>query len=148
MRRLLTRGVLVGILAGAGYALWKKLAARQPETGGLTFEAQPFPSPPRPVPKVAASPPPAPSLSPKTEPTTQPRKTQATKTPATKTAAPSEPWLDADDGACPISHPVKAKLASGIFHVPGGQSYERTKADRCYPDAAAAEADGLRPAKR
>jgi hypothetical protein len=47
-----------------------------------------------------------------------------------------------------LSHPVKAKLSSGIYHLPGGQNYERTKPDRCYVDAAAAEADGLRAAKR
>jgi hypothetical protein len=52
------------------------------------------------------------------------------------------------DGACPATHPVKAKLASGIFHVPGGGNYERTKPDRCYVSAEAAEADGLRAAKR
>ena len=52
------------------------------------------------------------------------------------------------DGACPVTHPVKAKLSSGIYHVPGGGNYERTKPDRCYVDAAAAEADGLRAAKR
>lgn len=60
----------------------------------------------------------------------------------------TEAWIAPDDGICPISHPVKGKLASGIFHVPGGQSYERTRADRCYLDAAAATADGLRAAKR
>ena len=49
---------------------------------------------------------------------------------------------------CPTSHPVKAKLSSKIFHVPGSASYDRTNPDRCYVDAAAAEADGLRPAKR
>jgi hypothetical protein len=43
---------------------------------------------------------------------------------------------------------VKAKAASKIFHVPGGLSYERTMADRCYRDAAAAGADGFRAAKR
>jgi hypothetical protein len=43
---------------------------------------------------------------------------------------------------------VKAKLASGIFHVVGGANYERTQADRCYVSAEAAEADGLRPSKR
>jgi hypothetical protein len=43
---------------------------------------------------------------------------------------------------------VKAKLASGIYHRPGGQSYERTRPDRCYRDGGAAEADGLRAAKR
>jgi len=61
-------------------------------------------------------------------------------------AAPS--WVEPADGACPVSHPVKAKLTSGIFHVPGGQMYERTVPDRCYVDAAAAEADGLRASKR
>jgi hypothetical protein len=58
------------------------------------------------------------------------------------------PWVEPEDGACPVTHPVKAKIASGIFHVPGGQSYERTRPDRCYVDAAGAESDGLRPAKR
>jgi hypothetical protein len=54
----------------------------------------------------------------------------------------------AADGSCPTTHPVKAKLASGIYHLPGGGNYERTKPDRCYVDAEAAEADGLRAAKR
>jgi hypothetical protein len=57
-------------------------------------------------------------------------------------------WVPPDEGACPAPHPVKAKLASGIYHRPGGQSYERTRPDRCYRDGAAAEADGLRAAKR
>jgi hypothetical protein len=52
------------------------------------------------------------------------------------------------DGTCPATHPVKAKLASGIFHVPDGANYDRTHADRCYADAASATADGLRPSKR
>lgn len=57
-------------------------------------------------------------------------------------------WVEpADDGTPPPTHPVKAKLASGIFHVPGGQFYDRVRPDRCYKDAAAAEADGLRPSK-
>ena len=53
----------------------------------------------------------------------------------------------AERGACPLTHPVKANANSGIYHVPGGQFYERTKAERCYVDAAAAEADGYRAAK-
>ena len=57
-------------------------------------------------------------------------------------------WVEGDGGTCPPSHPVKAKLASGIFHSPGGPNYERTKPDRCYISAEAAEADGLRPSKR
>jgi hypothetical protein len=59
------------------------------------------------------------------------------------------PWVEpAADGTCPPRYPVKAKLASGIFHVPGGANYARTRADRCYRSAGAAEADGLRAAKR
>ena len=58
------------------------------------------------------------------------------------------PWVEPDDGVCPSSHPVKAKLVSGIYHRPGGQSYDRTRPDRCYRDGPAAEADGLRAAKR
>jgi hypothetical protein len=81
-------------------------------------EPQPFPFPPQPRTSVDSSP------------------------------GPASPWVDPDDGACPASYPVKAKLASGIYHCPGGQSYDRTRPDRCYRDRAAAEADGLRAAKR
>ena len=49
--------------------------------------------------------------------------------------------------ACPATHPVKAKIGSGIYHEPGGANYDRTQPDRCYLDAAAAEADGLRRSK-
>jgi hypothetical protein len=57
-------------------------------------------------------------------------------------------WIEpADSGACPSHHPVKAKLASGIFHVPGGANYTRTVPDRCYLSPEAAEADGLRQSK-
>ena len=44
-------------------------------------------------------------------------------------------------------HPVKANDNSGIFHVPGGRFYDRTKAERCYVDAESAAADGYRAAK-
>jgi len=81
-----------------------------------------------------------------------PKLTNATPTsPTTKVAAPEEPaaaWVDPTDGACPPTHPIKAKLSSKIFHVPGGLAYDRTTPDRCYRDAATAEADGFRPAKR
>ena len=61
---------------------------------------------------------------------------------------PTAAWVEAVNGECPPTHPVKAKLSSGIYHVPGGAMYARTNPDRCYLDAAAAEADGLRLAKR
>lgn len=57
-------------------------------------------------------------------------------------------WVEPVDGACPEGYPIKAKISSGIFHQPGGFSYDRTNPDRCYPDAASAEADGLRASKR
>jgi hypothetical protein len=68
--------------------------------------------------------------------------------PEPRAAGEPSPWVDAVDGECPASHPLKAKLASGIYHQPGGANYERTHADRCYVSAAAAESDGLRLAKR
>jgi cytoskeletal protein RodZ len=76
---------------------------------------------------------------------TAPSAETAVDTAETETAA----WVTPDeDGACPASHPVKVKVSSGIYHVPGGTAYARTTADRCYVDAAAAEADGYRPSKR
>lgn len=51
------------------------------------------------------------------------------------------------EGDCPGSHPIKAKKRSGIYHVDGNFAYDRTKADRCYLNAEAAEADGFRAAK-
>jgi hypothetical protein len=63
-------------------------------------------------------------------------------------AAPAQTWVPANaDGTAPTTHPVKAKESSGIFHTPGGRFYDRTKPDRCYPTAAAAEADGYRRSK-
>lgn len=65
---------------------------------------------------------------------------------ATETTAGG--WTDPlEDGSCPISHPVKANDNSGIFHVPGGRFYDRTKPERCYADADAAVVDGYRQAK-
>jgi hypothetical protein len=52
-----------------------------------------------------------------------------------------------EDGSCPLSHPVKVNESSGIFHVPGGRSYDRTQAGRCYATPEAAAADGFRAAK-
>ena len=61
----------------------------------------------------------------------------------------ADAWVfPVDDVGCPDGYPVKAKLKSGLFHLPGMAAYERTKPDRCYPSAEAAEADGLRAAKR
>ncbi len=72
----------------------------------------------------------------------------AAAAPTTEAAHVAQAWLPGnDDGSTPHGHPVKVKESSGIFHVPGGRFYERTKPDRCYPTAAAAEADGYRQSK-
>lgn len=62
--------------------------------------------------------------------------------------ADGEDWVEPVDGACPATHPVKGKPGSGIYHEPGGLFYDRTVPQRCYRSAEAAEADGLRAAKR
>lgn len=61
----------------------------------------------------------------------------------------TERWREpAEDGSCDQSHPVKVKVRSGLFHLPGMFAYERTRADRCYRSSADAEADGFERAKR
>jgi hypothetical protein len=68
----------------------------------------------------------------------------ATDTVTTESSA----WVDPVDGACPLTHPVKGNANSGIFHLPGGRFYDTTVPERCYRDAEAAEADGMRASKR
>jgi hypothetical protein len=62
--------------------------------------------------------------------------------------AESAPWVAATGASPPATHLVKAKLGSGIYHLPGMMNYDRTRPDRYYRTAADAEADGLRAAKR
>jgi hypothetical protein len=120
---------IAGIGAGA-YAVWR--ASQRNKGAGVTWSPQPFPYPPRAVPALPVEDAVAPAA--------------ATRRHDEPSVAPA--WVQPSDGACPDGYPVKAKLASGIFHLPGGLSYERTRPDRCYRDADAAEADGLRPAQR
>jgi hypothetical protein len=122
MRKTLKRLFLAGIVAGIGYAVWRAVKARipPPAVGDVSWETAPFPFPPAPRPGERAP----------------------------SAAGTNDPWVEPIDGACPATHPVKAKLSSGIYHVLGGQNYDRTHADRCYLDADAAEADGLRRSQR
>jgi len=57
-------------------------------------------------------------------------------------------WRPPVGEGCPPGYPIKVNERSGIYHVPDGLSYERTRPTRCYADEAAAEADGFRRAKR
>jgi hypothetical protein len=66
---------------------------------------------------------------------------------ATNGALP-QAWVEPGPDGCPESHPVKAKVTSMIYHLPGMLAYSRTRPDRCYADPEAAEADGFVRAKR
>lgn len=149
LRRSFRIGLLVGLLGGAVAAAVKAVqgrAALQP-AGGPAPEWTPIPDA-QPVIMPPAVKRPTVSIADLQE---APAPPSATKVPAAKKAAkpaPLPPWVEPVNGECPTTHPVKGKLASKIYHLPGGFNYPRTRPDRCYRDAAAAEADGLRPAKR
>jgi hypothetical protein len=84
------------------------------------------------------------------EPPTESTPDRATAvTAAAADEAAGTKWVAADaSGGCPDTHPIKGKRSSRIFHVPGGAFYAQTKADRCFCDEDAAEADGYRKSKR
>jgi len=140
MRKTVRRALGIGILSGIAYAAWRawiKKAEERPR--GVEWSTAPFPFPP--VPRSTPDPvatPAAPSAGPAAQAPARP--------PARR--APTRAWVEPNaDGSCPATHPIKAKLASGIYHRPGGANYTRTKPDRCYVDEAAAGADGLRASK-
>jgi micrococcal nuclease len=128
IRRTFRLGLWLGVCIGVGAILLRLLRTRTPDSSRDlgTPPAPTAPWPPLAVPKAA------PAATPK----------------GTAAAPTTTAWVDPEGKICPSSHPVKAKLSSGIFHVPGGLSYDRTNPERCYVDAAAAEADGLRASKR
>jgi hypothetical protein len=139
----------LGLLVGAAYAAWRWFEARRSESG-MRWEPQPAPYPPQPRVESSSSSSAARSA-PATAPAPAPEAARAAPTTERAPAAASgtaDSWVEPVDGACPVSHPVKAKMSSRIFHVEGGLNYARTKPDRCYRDPAAAEADGLRKAAR
>ncbi len=175
LRRVLRLGLLVGIGVGVLKVVrgrkapdpWAESWVSTGPPGGTRPSAAPVaaaaPKPPAPAATSAAvpaasPPPPAPAEAEKPDAgkPTMSRAAKPTRTgPARKspTGRAEEPpgerlWVPANDGVCPPTHPVKAKLSSKIFHTPGGRNYKSTKADRCYPDEASAQADGLRPALR
>ena len=67
--------------------------------------------------------------------------------PVKSPTAGEEVWVEPDGRTCPVSHPIKAKLSSGRFHLPGMAVYDRTIPDRCYATPEAAELDGLQRSK-
>jgi hypothetical protein len=141
LRRSFRFGLTVGVLVGLGFAVSKLLGSRRsstPEPAPLAVGAWP---PLQPDPGRSEPAAPATWLQPDPD-------APAVATPASPAPAVSSAWVEPSGAVCPTSHPVKAKLSSKIFHLPGMLNYDRTKPDRCYVDGPAAEADGLRPAKR
>lgn len=138
MRRILRILAVLGLVALV-VAVVRRLLAGAGEPPPAFTPAPPTPAPtPTPPAEVEAEP-----VAP--DPVAGTPAEEAEETADEDTTAWSAPEAD---GSCPDGFPVKAKLSSQIFHVPGGLSYERTRPDRCYRDEAAAEADGLRRAKR
>jgi hypothetical protein len=126
MKRIFKRLVVVvaGLVAASAFAKQRKAALYQNAERG---EAEWPPLAMAPTPKTDSAPKP---------------------TVADSAADPTTGWVAPDaEGGCPISHPVKGKVRSGIYHAEGNVAWERTNADRCYLSPEAAEADGYRAAK-
>ena len=51
-------------------------------------------------------------------------------------------------GDCPSEAPIKGNASSGIYHVPGGQFYDRTNAEECFAAELDAQDAGYRPSRR
>lgn len=154
MRRLLRRVFNLGVLSGLGYAIYRLISGQdRHHEDGREPSAPPTPAPGAPTPRPEP---------PRTERAgTSPQDTRPSSGP--KQPAPATvrsigvgevpghvpKWIDPlPDGSAPDTHPVKANMDSGIFHLPGGAHYDRVSPDRCYRDAESAEADGLRPSKQ
>ncbi|WP_449867021.1 sunset domain-containing protein [Nesterenkonia lutea] len=48
----------------------------------------------------------------------------------------------------PRGYPIKGNASSGIYHVPSGSYYKRTKPERCFATESAARNAGYRKSKR
>lgn len=158
MRRWFQMGLRAGVLAGLALAVVKGAQLRRTTATNRARvrgdDWPPVPAAPDNLPAAARIPDrPAEAPEPAAQAEQAAEKQSAEKAQRAprrgKSAArrPAAAWVEPDGAACPAGYPVKAKLASGIFHLPGMRAYERTTPDRCYVSAEAAQADGLRPAK-
>jgi hypothetical protein len=104
-------------------------------------------------PPAAVAPPSAAPSEPAPSPDPAPPEASATK----KAAGPSsrsddsdlpQVWVEPVGTTCPPDHPIKVKLASRLFHIPGMFAYERTRPDRCYAEEQDAVVEGFSRAKR
>jgi Excalibur calcium-binding domain len=76
-------------------------------------------------------------------------KSKSTPTPKS-TPAPSggDSSPPVSGNACPSDAPIKGNQQSGIYHVPGGQSYDRTNPEECFTSEEDAQAAGYRKSQR
>lgn len=163
IRRWFRIGLRVGLLGGIAAAAVKMVQSRRstPAVAPSPAPAAPPPTAPnadwpplQPEPTPVA--PEAPAVEAEVETPAPVRKAAAKKAPAAKkaagrtrkAAAPATAWVEPTGSVCPPSHPVKAKLSSRLYHLPGMFAYARTVPDRCYGTAEEAEGDGLVKAKR
>jgi len=163
---MLRVGVKTGLIMAVLIAVLKVVQARRSSSEDDWAPAGPGSWPP--VQETVAVEPPAPIVTHPVPPVTKAasaqkasaakkapaaRKATAAKRPAPMkaTAAPTSgriTWVEATGRICPPSHPVKAKLSSRIFHLPGMAAYNRTAPDRCYVDEPSAVEDGFTKSKR
>lgn len=108
------------MLFGIAFAVFKLVQSRRPAELPAPPSRDPWPPVPAPEPEPAV----------------------------VEEAAVAPRWVEPQGGVCPQSHPIKAKMSSMIFHLPGMANYTRTRPDRCYATEAAAAGDGFVPAKR
>ncbi len=145
-RHRFPRLLLVALVVGAVAWWWQRSRSRAeaetapeaaPESSAANFGAAPG-AEPAPAPNPVATD--EVGAAPGAEPAPAPN-------PVADQAAEVAQWVLPVDGGCPPGYPVKANDNSGIYHLPGGRSYDRTVAERCYATAEAAEADGYRQSK-
>lgn len=140
MMTLVRRLFWLGLLGGAGFGAWAAWRRRTEPTGAPTEPVWP------PFDPATASP--APETTPTAFVALPPDEPVAPDDGSADASHAHRPtWVAPVDGQCPDDYPIKANDSSKIFHVPGGRFYARTIPERCYADAADAEADGYRRAK-
>ena len=131
----------LAVLAGLGFVAWRLYQLLQ-EDEDYSHEWARAAAPP-------AAPPPAPVATRGEQPVAEPAgNATAAATASNPTAAATETWVKPDGSTCPPGYPVKAKIGSKVYRLPGMFSYEESKPERCYRDEAAAIADGFTRAKR
>ena len=67
--------------------------------------------------------------------------------PDSPVVSPAPPKDSPSGSSCPPDQPIKGNQ-SGIYHVPGGQYYDRTNPEECFASEADAQAAGYRASKR